>query len=290
MTLPTGSKNISFSQDSAQNSSKTGSLPTLYVVATPIGNMEDITLRALRILKEVPVIAAEDTREIRKILERHNLIAVNNSNGDSNSNARNNTGVSEIKKHIIAYHARNARTAMQEVVQILNNGNDCALVTDAGTPGISDPGNELVKYVQDSLGLNVGVKIVAVPGPSALTSALSIAGVDTHPFTFFGFAPNKKGRQTFFETVWTTPHTVVFYESSHRIVKALESLNELYKKESAVIKNEGDKLNANGRTVVVVREITKIYEEVIKGSASDVLKYFKEKPEAERGEFVVIVA
>ena len=260
-------------------------LPTLYIVATPIGNMEDITLRALRILKEVPVIASEDTREIRKILERHNILGT-----DGASSIDNSSGQFSSRKHIIAYHARNARAGMQEVAQLLKEGNDCALVTDAGTPGISDPGNELVKYVQDTLGLNMGVKIIAIPGPSALTSALSIAGVDTHPFTFFGFAPNKKGRQTFFEMVWTTSHTVVFYESSHRILKALESLNELSKQEFSASQDVPTDLKSSGRTVVVAREITKIYEEVIKGSAGDVLKYFKEKPEAQRGEFVVIVA
>ena len=148
-----------------------------------------------------------------------------------------------------------------------------ALVTDAGTPGISDPGTELVALVRERLGESV--RIEAIPGPAALTAALSIAGIPTNEFTFLGFLPHKKGRQTLFQEIAAMERTAMFYESPHRILKALESLAQFL---------------PEGRTVLVMRELTKIHEESVKGTPEEVLAYFVEHPEKVRGEFVVMVA
>ncbi len=221
-------------------------MSTFYIVATPIGNLEDITLRAIRILKEVDIVLCEDTRVTKRIFEKH--------------------GVSTA---MISYHAQSGETKTELIMEKIQEGKNIALVTDAGTPGISDPGSLLVSEVRKKF---PDLSIVSVPGPSALTAALSIAGVPTHEFIFLGFMPHKKGRETLFKEISESERTIVFYESTHRILKTLESLTKINKK------------------VTLVREITKIYEEVLQGSAEEILKILNDIPEKQKGEFVVVVS
>lgn len=222
---------------------------TLSVVATPIGNLADITLRALDTLKQADAIACEDTRVTAKLLARY-----------------------DIQKPLLIFHAQSGRSATTRILAMLAEGKRIALVTDAGTPGISDPGSALVREVRDRL--KDAARIEAIPGPAAVTAALSIAGVPTDEFTFLGFLPHKKGRQTLFAEIGDSKRTMVFYESPHRIEKALASLAEVLEET---------------RRVIVLRELTKLYESVIEGSASEVAAHFTEKPGEVRGEFVVIV-
>ncbi|MDB5266093.1 MAG: Ribosomal small subunit methyltransferase [Parcubacteria group bacterium] len=223
---------------------------TLSVVATPIGNLGDITLRALETLKNADAIACEDTRVSAKLLARY-----------------------EISKPLLVYHAQSGRLAATRILTMLGEGKHIALVTDAGTPGISDPGTMLVAEVRAKLGDDV--RIEAIPGPSAVTAALSIAGVPTEQFVFLGFLPHKKGRQTLMKEIAASDRTIIFYESTHRIEKALGELE-------AVLPEE--------RKTVVLRELTKMFESVISGSASEVKEYFATHQKEVRGEFVVIIA
>jgi 16S rRNA (cytidine1402-2'-O)-methyltransferase len=223
---------------------------TLSVVATPIGNLGDITIRALETLKTADVIACEDTRVTAKLLARY-----------------------EIQKPLLIFHAQSGKHATTRILQLLGEGKHVALVTDAGTPGVSDPGNELVRAVRE--GLRDDVTIEAIPGAAALTAALSIAGMPTHEFTFLGFLPHKKGRQTLFKEIAESERAMVFYESPHRIEKALQSLADVL---------------PEGRRVSALRELTKMHESVVEGSAQEVASYFKDHPDQVRGEFVVIVA
>ncbi|MDE2173504.1 MAG: 16S rRNA (cytidine(1402)-2'-O)-methyltransferase, partial [Patescibacteria group bacterium] len=205
------------------------------------------TLRALRTLKECDVIYAEDTRVIAKLLARY-----------------------EIKKPLQRLDAATELKKASEVIARLEAGEHIALVSDAGTPGISDPGTQLVAQVRAHL---PEAKIETIPGASALTAALSIAGMDMGSFTFFGFLPHKKGRQTALKKVATSEIPVVLYESPHRIVKLLKELESL-----------------QISRVTIARELTKIHEEVVAGALSDVAEHFSAHPETVRGEFVVIVA
>lgn len=223
---------------------------TLFVVATPIGNLGDITLRALETLKMVDVIACEDTRVTAKLLARY-----------------------DIEKPLVIFHAQSGRSATSRILQLLAEGKQVALVTDAGTPGISDPGSALVREVRDRLAGEV--RVVPIPGVAAVTTALSAAGIPTDSFIFLGFLPHKKGRQTLFEEIATSDRTVVFYESPHRIQKTLTSLVEHL---------------ADDRRVIVARELTKIYESFVEGSAQEVMAHFVAHPDEIRGEFVVLVA
>jgi 16S rRNA (cytidine1402-2'-O)-methyltransferase len=219
---------------------------TLSIVATPIGNLEDITLRALRVLKECDVVYAEDTRVISKLLARY-----------------------EIKRPLQRLDAATEAKKAVEIVKRLEAGEHVVLVSDAGTPGISDPGARLVAYVNECA---PEVRIEGIPGASALTTAVSVAGLDAAGFTFLGFLPHKKGRQTALQRITESELPVVLYESPHRIEKLLTELAEL-----AVAR------------VVVARELTKIHEEVVADSPRELLAYFKANPEHVRGEFVVIV-
>lgn len=222
----------------------------LSVVATPIGNLGDITLRALETLKQADAIACEDTRVTSKLLARY-----------------------DISKPLLVYHARSGRLAGERVLALLGEGKRVALVTDAGTPGISDPGQALVALVRERL--DDTVRVEAIPGPSAVAAALSIAGLPCAEYLFLGFLPHKKGRQTLFKEIAKESRTVVFYESPHRIDKALAVL-------AGVLPDT--------RQVAVCRELTKIHEEVIVGTPSEVVAHFATRREAVRGEFVVIVA
>jgi len=221
---------------------------TLYIVGTPIGNLEDVTLRALRTLKEIDVILCEDTRVTQKLLAKYDIQA----------------------KQLATYNEQESGVTAGKIIGWLEEGKNVALVSDAGTPGISDPGTMLVQKVREAL---PEVKIESVPGPSALTAALSIAGVPVHDFMFLGFLPHKKGRETLFKEIAASERTVVFYESPHRILKALESLAKF----------------TPDKKVTIARELTKIHEEIKSGTAVELLEFFKANEEKVRGEFVVIV-
>lgn len=230
-------------------------MATLYIVATPIGNLEDITHRALRVLREVSVVLCEDTRTTSKLLGHY-----------------------AIETPTLSYHAHSGDMKIDKIIELLEEGKDVALVTDAGTPAISDPGSFLVSRVRTHFSNTPErIAIVAIPGPSALTAALSIAGVPTADFLFLGFLPHKKGRETLFREIADATRTVVFYESPHRIEKTLDSLAE--------------HLGAGTeRRVTLVRELTKIYEEVLTGTPQELSAILLDTPEKRRGEFVVIVS
>ncbi len=222
----------------------------LSVVATPIGNLEDITLRALRMLKEADVIACEDTRVSKKLLSHYDIHAP-----------------------VTSFHSNSGTKGFEKILELLEEGKHVALICDAGTPGVSDPGLELVSRVREKFEQNP-VQIETIPGPSALAAALSIAGLRAASFTFYGFLPLKKGRETLFKEIAASERACIFYESPHRIMKALESL----------IKVLGEE-----RRVGIFRELTKIHEESIIGSASEVKTVLEQDPQKQRGEFVVIV-
>lgn len=222
---------------------------TLYMVATPIGNLGDITLRALETLKNVDAIFAEDTRVTSKLLFHY-----------------------KIQKPVFHYDEHSHNRASAKLMEMLKGGNDIALVTDAGTPGIADPGSRLVDAIVREL---PQVQIIPIPGVSAVISLLSISGVNTEQFTFLGYPPHKKGRKTFFESlreIKTWP--VVFYESPHRIEKALSSVVEVLGSE---------------RAVIIGRELTKLHEDVFRGTALTALEYIK-KADKQKGEFAVAIS
>jgi len=221
-----------------------------YIVATPIGNLEDITLRALRVLKEVDIILCEDTRVTKKLLHHFKIATPTES-----------------------YHSQSRFTKTEKILRFLEEGKQCALVTDSGTPTISDPGSHLVSLVREKFGERVS--IVPIPGPSALTAALSVSGIPVQEFVFLGFLPHKKGRETLFKEIKDSKRTVVFYESPHRIEKTLASLHVHLSSE---------------RKVVIARELTKIYEEVVSGTSEEVALYFQKNKDKVRGEFVVLVS
>ncbi len=224
-------------------------MATLYIVGTPIGNLEDITLRALRILKEVDVIFCEDTRVTKKLLNRY-----------------------EITTPIKRLDANIEKTRAQEIINRLTEGENIAYVTDAGTPGISDPGYRLVASVRQALGDTFPIE--PIPGPSALTAALSVAGVPATQFVFLGFLPHKKGRATLIKEIAHIDHAVVLYESPHRIQKLLDELADVI----------------GTREVVVLRELTKKFEEIQIGEAKGIKEFFQEYRTPTKGEFVVVIS
>lgn len=215
----------------------------LYVVATPIGNLEDMTFRAVRILKEVDYIFAEDTRVTKKLLAHY-----------------------EIENIVYRYDEFTKNHQIANVVNLLKEGKNIALVTDAGTPCISDPGYELVDAVHKE-----GIKVVAVPGASALTSSASVAGINMRRFCFEGFLPKKKGRQTLLKSLADEERTIVIYESPFRIEKTLRDIEEFI----------------GVREVVIVREITKIYEEILRGTTTELIE--KLEKSGIKGEIVLLI-
>lgn len=218
---------------------------TLYVVATPIGNLEDMTVRGIRILREVDLIAAEDTRQTRKLLSSL-----------------------DIHTRLISYHKEREQSRAAELLERLQSGENLALVSDAGTPALSDPGSVLVKLV-----VAAGIKLVPVPGPSALATAVSVAGLSGSGFVFLGFLPGKAGeRKRLLHSLAAGELAVIFYESPHRLVKSLTDCLEIF----------GD------REVFVGRELTKLYEELLHRRLSEVLADFSGRREI-KGELVVIV-
>ncbi|MFK5954635.1 MAG: 16S rRNA (cytidine(1402)-2'-O)-methyltransferase [Desulfobacterium sp.] len=219
---------------------------TLYVVATPVGNLEDITFRAVRILKEVDLIAAEDTRHTARLLSHYN-----------------------IKNSVISCHEHNEVQRLDLLLDKLSQGKNIALVSDAGTPTISDPGYQLVKKVAQE-----GIRVVPIPGPSAAIAGLSVSGLPTDSFLFMGFLHRKKGRrQSALQGVKDEVATLIFYESPRRIIVLLEELISIL----------GD------RPAMVAREITKIHEEFLRGSLSQILGILQSRPSV-KGECVIFVA
>ena len=222
-------------------------MSVLYIIATPIGNLEDITLRALRILKEVDLILCEDTRMTKRLLDRYQIT----------------------DKKLITYNEKRSGVSIEKIIRLLESGKNIALVSDAGTPTISDPGARLIQEARSA-----GIHIVTIPGANAAMAALSISGLKASEFLFLGFLPHKKGRNKLFKEIAQSKRTVVFYESPHRILKTLKSLNENL---------------TTYRKISIARELTKIYEEVVFGTTKEVFEYFEKNPEKVKGEFVVVV-
>jgi len=218
----------------------------LYIVSTPIGNLEDFSFRALRILKEVDLILCEDTRVTKKLLNRYN-----------------------IKTKTLSYHQHSKLKKINYILDLLKKNKNLALVSDSGTPGISDPGNKLINLI--TTGPNLVVKIVSVPGPSAVIAAVSISGFPMQKFLFVGFPPTKRKRKKFFKKIIESEYPVIFYESPYRIIKTLSELRSM---------------NHELR-IVVARELTKKFETIYRGEIDEVIK--KIEKDKVKGEFVVIV-
>jgi len=218
----------------------------LYIIATPIGNLHDISERALEILKSVDYVLCEDTRHTQKLLAFYN-----------------------ISKKLVSYHQHSDQRKINHILSLLKEGNNMALVSDAGTPGISDPGNKLVSVAMAKFDK---LQVVPIPGPCALIAALSVSGFATDKFIFYGFIPQKKGRRKILEQITKSSMTSVFYESGHRIKKTLNTLLEFNLR----------------KEIVICRELTKKFETIYRGKVEDLLPLMNNQ--ALKGEFVVIVA
>ncbi len=216
----------------------------LYIVATPIGNLGDISTRALKILQSVSAVVCEDTRVTKKLLTHYN-----------------------INVPVTAYHHHSSPAVTEHLVGRLVSGESLAYVSDAGTPGVADPVGKLV-----AVAVGAGVKVVPIPGASAVTVALSIAGINIQSYLFLGFPPHKKGRQTWFKSVASSEYPVVFFESTHRILKCLVELTAVVPK----------------RHTIVCRELTKMFETVYRGCPADIIDQLKKT--STKGEFVIVVA
>ena len=217
----------------------------LYIVPTPVGNMEDMTMRAIRILKEADLVLAEDTRTSSKLLKHF-----------------------DIQNHLLSHHKYNEHGTSLSIVERLKAGQNVALISDAGTPGISDPGFLLAREA-----IKHGVTVQTLPGATACIPAIVSSGLPCDRFCFEGFLPQKKGRKTHLESLKDEDRTMIFYESPYRLLKTLEQFAEIF---------------GTDRQVSVAREISKLYEESIRGTIEDVIRHFKEN--TPRGEIVVVVA
>ncbi len=215
----------------------------LFIVATPIGNLEDLTFRALRILQEADLVLAEDTRVTQKLLQHY-----------------------KIKKDLITWHQHSKN--FSKIKKYFQDDKNIVYVSDAGTPGVSDPGGKLIEQVLLDF---PDTEIIAVPGPSALSAIVSVAGIALDKFLFLGFLPHKKGRQTLFTEIKDSKIPVIFFESVHRITKTLESLSDCDKQ------------------LIIGRELTKQFETIYRGKASDILEILNNNKQQLKGEFVVIV-
>ena len=224
----------------------------LYVIATPIGNLEDVSSRALHILKEVDLILCEDTRTTKKLLAHY-----------------------QIFKPTISYHQHSRLTKIRYILEQLKQGKKLALVSEAGTPSISDPGAKLINYLVNQL---PDLKTIPIPGPTALIAALSVSGFSADKFIFLGFPPHKKKRKKFFKEVTQAKYTVVFYESPHRISKTLEEL-------AVILRAKPEE--SRERQIVVCRELTKKFETIYRGKIKEVIEQIKK--DKIKGEFVVII-
>ena len=220
-------------------------MPKVYIIATPIGNLEDITYRAVRVLQTVDFVLAEDKRVTKKLFDHY-----------------------QIKTDLLFWHQHSKINDWHKVKNLLSQGKNLALVTDAGTPGLSDPGGKLIELVLKEL---PETEIVAVPGASAVTALISVAGIALDNFTFLGFLPHKKGRQTIICQIKESKIPVIFFESVHRITKALEQLTDCPKQ------------------LIVGRELTKQFETIYRGTAAEILEILNKNKQQLKGEFVVIV-
>ncbi len=217
----------------------------LYIIPTPVGNMEDMTLRAIRILKEADLVLAEDTRTSGNLLRHF-----------------------EIKNHLVAHHKFNEHGTSAGIVERLKAGQTVALISDAGTPGISDPGFYLAREAA-----NVGIEVVCLPGATACIPAIVSSGLPCDRFCFEGFLPQKKGRMTLLESLREEPRTMIFYESPYRVLKTLQQFAQVF---------------GEDRQVSVAREISKLHEQHVRGTLAQAIAHFTEN--APRGEFVIVVA
>lgn len=223
----------------------------LYIVATPIGNLGDITYRAIETLQKADLIVCEDTRNTKKLLDKY-----------------------EIKTPTTCFYTGGGKGAVKPrmkfdfIISELKAGKNLALVTDAGTPGISDPGNQLVEKAIENQ-----IAVIPIPGASALTALASVSGIDLQKFIFLGFPPHKKGRETFFREVTGFKIPVAYYESPYRVIKNLELLKSL----------------SSDKKIILGRELTKMFEEIVRGTAEEVLQYFADHKDKIKGEFVIIV-
>ena len=215
----------------------------LFVVGTPIGNLEDITLRAISTLQNVDLILAEDTRNSKKLLSAHN-----------------------IDTKMMSYHEHSNEKETKRIISLLLDGKNLALISDAGTPTISDPGYGLIRDC-----IKKEIKIIPIPGASAITTAMSVSGLPSDSFTFFGFLPQKKGRIKKIKELLKVDNTIILFESPFRLEKTLNQLKEYL----------------GNRSVVVGRELTKLYEEIIRGNLEDVIKYFSKSNV--KGEIVIMI-
>ena len=221
----------------------------LYIIATPIGNLQDISARAIDTLRSVDLILCEDTRITKKLLDHYG-----------------------IEKPTLSYHEHSRLKKIEYIIELLKQGKNLALVSDAGTPGISDPGNKLIKEI---IGVGLPLNIVPIPGVSAVTAVASVSGFATDRFVFMGFPPVKKKRKKFFEEVFNSKYPVIFYESPYRIIKTLSELQSL------VISHK------SSVNLVVCREMTKKFETIYRGTIEEVIKQIEK--DIIKGEFVVIV-
>lgn len=226
-------------------------MSNFYIVGTPIGNLEDMTFRAVRILKEVDLILCEDVSNAQKLFKHY-----------------------DINNKVSNYFANSKLSKIDNILKILEEGKNVALISDAGMPTISDPGSLLINKIYEAKDNGLEVNINVIPGGTALTSALSLSGFFGNQFTFYGFLPNKKGRETIFKEISENNKISIFYESVHRIEKCIESLSKLLKEQ---------------RQMIVAKELTKIHEEVVRGTISEVKKYFEENKDKIKGEFVIII-
>jgi len=220
-----------------------------YVVGTPIGNLNDMTFRAVEILKSVDFILTEDTRVSGKLLKHF-----------------------EIDKKMYSYNSHASEAKSEKIMEELESGKNIALISDAGTPTISDPGVKIISELREKF--QSEIEIIPIPGATALISAISVSGFPASEFIFYGFLPHKKGRETIFKEINQSKRTSIFYESPHRLMKALDSL---------------EKLCGPERKIFVARELTKLYEEKIWSSVTEVKEFFQENEEKIRGEFVICV-
>ncbi len=266
------------------------------IVATPIGNLEDITFRAVRTLKEADFILCEDTRKTKVLLNKY-----------------------EIVKPLKAYHQQSNDNQIRKILEEMKQVEKVALVTDAGTPGISDPGNLLIERALEFFGNDI--KITPIPGANALSALVSVAGINMTRFTFMGFPPNKKGREKFFREVLASNYPTLYYESPYRLMKNLELIEKLQEefensqesgnmnlsavrgkaeqRKEAYLKVRGvssggfDKemcqTRSSGKKIILGRELTKIFEEIKRGEVADIKKYYEENPDKVKGEIVVLI-
>lgn len=221
-------------------------MSNLYIVATPIGNLKDITLRALEILKQADIILCEDTRTTKKLLSAYQIL-----------------------KKCIAFHKFSTEKEINSILNLFETYEHVALVSDAGTPAISDPGSLLIKLVREQ---KPEVVVQGIAGPSAITTAISISGLPMAQFTFMGFLPHKKGRQKKLDEALAYKHSVVFYESTHRILKLLEEIE----------------LRQPERKILICKELTKMHERVMSGTSRELLDQIVSNPSLQKGEFVLI--